>query len=313
VSHTDDVFMQHFRNVLIGLVVLFIVILILAFVVSGLGDKPLTADSPKVRAVDKLIAPVGVVNVEGETPAAAAAPTEAPPAKEPTGPEVVQSTCFGCHGTGAAGAPKIGDNIAWEARIGKGIDTLIDNAIKGYNAMPAKGGNKALSDAAVKAAVLDMLAHSGIETGAATEAAPAPAQAPASTARPAAAAEPETAAAAPPAPAPAAKAAAAATSPESAAAEPAAAAPAPAASQFDLAAGENTYKMVCVACHGMGIAGAPKIGDKAGWGPRIAQGMDTLVTHALQGFRGMPPKGGAMTMSDAQVTNAVGYMVEQSK
>ena len=68
-----------------------------------------------------------------------------------------------------------------------------------------------------------------------------------------------------------------------------------------------------MACHGAGVAGAPKIGDKADWGPRIAQGKDTLYTHATQGFTGkkgtMPPKGGAANLSDEEVKAAVDYMV----
>ena len=78
--------------------------------------------------------------------------------------------------------------------------------------------------------------------------------------------------------------------------------------------GETVYNQACVACHGAGIAGAPKFGDKAAWAPRIAQGIDTLHTHALQGFQGkagyMPPKGGRTDLSDQSVINAVDYIVE---
>jgi cytochrome c5 len=87
---------------------------------------------------------------------------------------------------------------------------------------------------------------------------------------------------------------------------------APAAAAADLA-GETVYNQACVACHGAGIAGAPKFGDKAAWAPRIAQGPDTLHQHALQGFQGkagfMPPKGGRTDLSDQSVMNAVDYMV----
>jgi cytochrome c5 len=80
--------------------------------------------------------------------------------------------------------------------------------------------------------------------------------------------------------------------------------------------GEALYKQTCMACHAAGVAGAPKLGDKAAWGPRIAQGNDTLYTHALKGFQGkvgmMPPKGGS-SAPDADVKAAVDYMVGQSK
>jgi cytochrome c5 len=81
--------------------------------------------------------------------------------------------------------------------------------------------------------------------------------------------------------------------------------------------GEQVYNQACVACHGAGVAGAPKLGDKAAWAPRIAQGMDTLHTHALQGFQGkagyMPPKGGRTDLSDQSVINGVDYIVAASK
>jgi len=73
----------------------------------------------------------------------------------------------------------------------------------------------------------------------------------------------------------------------------------------------------CVACHGAGVAGAPKFGDKAAWAPRVAEGADTLHKHALGGFQGkngyMPPKGGRTDLSDQSVVNAVDYMVSNSK
>ncbi|HWR88357.1 MAG TPA: c-type cytochrome [Acidiferrobacterales bacterium] len=81
--------------------------------------------------------------------------------------------------------------------------------------------------------------------------------------------------------------------------------------------GKGTYDKACMACHAAGVAGAPKLGDKADWGPRIAQGNDTLYTHALKGFQGkkgmMPAKGGNMSLSDADVKASVDYMVGQSK
>ena len=64
-------------------------------------------------------------------------------------------------------------------------------------------------------------------------------------------------------------------------------------------------------CHEAGVAGAPKLGDKAAWEPRLAQGWDTLMEHALKGFKGMPPKGGRMDASDQEIMSAVGYMVSQ--
>lgn len=96
-------------------------------------------------------------------------------------------------------------------------------------------------------------------------------------------------------------------------------APAPAAeaeTEADLAVGQSVYQSKCLACHATGAAGAPKMGDKADWEPRIAQGMDTLVKHAIEGFKGakgyMPPKGGFTSLSDDEVKAAVAYMVKEN-
>ncbi|OAM51567.1 hypothetical protein A7981_08790 [Methylovorus sp. MM2] len=75
--------------------------------------------------------------------------------------------------------------------------------------------------------------------------------------------------------------------------------------------GEEVFKAVCSMCHSVGLMGAPKIGDQEAWAPRIAQGHDTLVTHALKGVRMMPAKGGNPGLSDAEVTAAVVYMANQ--
>jgi cytochrome c5 len=81
--------------------------------------------------------------------------------------------------------------------------------------------------------------------------------------------------------------------------------------------GEQVFNSACMACHGQGIAGAPKFGDKSAWAPRIAQGIATLHKHALEGFQGkagfMPAKGGRADFSDKSVTNGVDYMVAGSK
>ena len=86
-----------------------------------------------------------------------------------------------------------------------------------------------------------------------------------------------------------------------------------AASATVMADGEATYKDACAVCHAAGIAGAPKLGDKAAWAPRIATGNDALYTTALKGKGAMPAKGGRADISDDDVKATVDYMVEQSK
>ena len=74
--------------------------------------------------------------------------------------------------------------------------------------------------------------------------------------------------------------------------------------------GDAVYNASCSACHGTGAAGAPKVGDKGAWGPRMAQGKATLYQHALNGIRAMPPKGMCMTCSDDEIKAAVDYMTK---
>ncbi|MCC2639286.1 MAG: putative cytochrome c5 [Moraxellaceae bacterium] len=75
-------------------------------------------------------------------------------------------------------------------------------------------------------------------------------------------------------------------------------------------AGDVVYNASCAGCHGTGAAGAPKLGDKGAWGPRIAQGKATLYQHAIGGIRAMPPKGMCMTCSDDEIKAAVDYMTK---
>jgi cytochrome c5 len=81
--------------------------------------------------------------------------------------------------------------------------------------------------------------------------------------------------------------------------------------------GTAAYETACQACHGAGIAGAPKVGDKAAWGPRIAQGKETLYNHALHGLSGksgvMPAKGGRADWPDDLIKQAVDHIVDLNK
>ncbi|MGB9110362.1 MAG: c-type cytochrome [Telluria sp.] len=216
------------------------------------------------------------------------------------GQAVYTAVCAACHATGAAGAPKVGDAGAWSARIAQGYDTLVQHALNGIRAMPAKGGNPDLDDVEVARALVYMTNQSGAKFKEPEAPAPA-AQAPATTAAPtAAAAAAAPAAAASPSPAPA----------------PAAAAPGATTAAADSGAGKALYSTTCVACHGAGIAGAPRFGDKAAWAPRIAQGSAVLYEHALKGYQGkagvMPPKGGS-SAPDSDVKSAVDYMSAAAK
>jgi len=165
-----------------------------------------------------------------------------------------------------------------------------------------------------RAAVLDRIKPIGTVaiSGAAQPAAPVATSPAAAEAAPAAAQSTE-AARAEAAPAPSETTKAASAEPVAAPAETGPAA-APTGGAID---GKAIFMKVCFACHIPGVAGAPKLGDKEAWAPRIAQGKETLLQHALHGFKGktgvMPPKGGATYLSDDEVSAAIGYMVSQAQ
>jgi cytochrome c5 len=93
--------------------------------------------------------------------------------------------------------------------------------------------------------------------------------------------------------------------------------PAPAPVVAENAVGKKVYGSVCALCHAAAVAGSPKPGDKADWGPRIAQGKEVLYKHAIEGFTGakgmMPAKGGSTTLTDDEIKAAVDHMVSLSQ
>ncbi|MEO5660399.1 MAG: c-type cytochrome [Polaromonas sp.] len=118
--------------------------------------------------------------------------------------------------------------------------------------------------------------------------------------------------AAPAAVTPAATAPAVTPAPSVAEAPPAAAvAKGPAPSAEVLAKGEKIYTATCLACHGAGVLGAPKIGDKAMWEPRVAKGMDVLYASSINGIKMMPARGGNAALKDDEMKAAVDYMVSK--
>ncbi|NND65317.1 MAG: cytochrome c5 family protein [Gammaproteobacteria bacterium] len=79
------------------------------------------------------------------------------------------------------------------------------------------------------------------------------------------------------------------------------------------ASGKAVYDQACVACHGVGVAGAPKVGDAAAWSARLSKGKATLYSNSINGINVMPAKGGQVNLSDDEVRFAVDYMIEQSQ
>lgn len=272
-------------TILLSFVVPVIAIVMLASYVTDDKRPSAGSDGLTPESIARRIAPVGAVTVKDVTN----------PASWKTGEQVFAAQCSACHAAGLAGAPKFGDAAAWAPRITQGYDALLTSALKGKNAMSAQGGGD-FSDIEVGRAVVYMANKGGASF--AEPAVPTAESAPAAEAPPAA--EPVAAAPAP--------VEAKAAAPVAAAVVAAAAVPAAAATS----AAPALYTQVCSACHGAGIAGSPKFGDKAAWAPRLAQGIDGLTASAIKGKNAMPPRGGSQG-SDADIKAVVTYMVNAVK
>ena len=181
----------------------------------------------------------------GGFPAAADAQTP-----ERDGKQVVDSVCIACHGSGANGAPKIGDAKAWAPRASKGLTGLGKSALAGIRKMPAHGGNPNLTDTEIERAITYMVNQSG---GHWTE-------------------------------------------------------PVSRTTKAPERSGKDIVDAQCVKCHGTGVGGAPRIGDRAAWTPRVSQGLDVVVRSAIHGHGAMPPRGGMADLTDTEVRSAIVYM-----
>lgn len=240
-------------------------------------NRPAAGAGDVEKAVAQRIQKVGVVDIRD-----ANRPLKA-------GAEVYAAQCAACHGAGLNGAPKFGDTGAWAARIRTGYEALLASALKGKGNMGPQGGGE-FEDAEIGRAVVHMANAAGAKFAEPQRAA-------------AVAAAPQGAA---PAAAPSADVLAAVAAANKTAAAPAAA---PAAAAGAVPA---LYTQACAACHVAGVAGAPKLGDKANWAPRVAMGVDALTASVIKGKGAMPPRGGS-TGSDADIKAVVQYMVSSVK
>ena len=269
--------------VLFAFIVPIIVIVLLVEYVNSSHRPAAGSTGLSPEAVAERIAPVGKVEIKDASDLSTLK----------SGEQVFAAQCTTCHTAGLVGAPKLGDADAWGPRIKTGFDALVHSALAGKGQMGAQGGGD-FTDLEVARAVVFMANKGGAkfdEPKAVAAAAPG-------------AAAPATAAAPAPAPSPA---QAATPAP---ATTVAAATPAPAAAKAD--AVPTLYTQLCQTCHAAGVAGAPKLGDKAAWAPRIAEGMDKIMAIVINGKGAMPPKGGS-TASEAELRTVVTYMVNASK
>ena len=288
---------------------IFAIVLLVIFVTShkrpGAGS-----DAFGDAAVTARIHPVGIVDVRDASD----------PSSLKTGDQVFAAQCTACHTSGALGAPKVGDAGAWASRVKTGYDALLHSALGGKGQMPPQGGGD-FSDFEIGRAVVYMANQAGARfsepSAPAASAVAAGASAPRGDANagrpeatPTAALNAQVRTAVPeavPGKSPG-QIVAAAAAPTAAATATAAATPAATAG----GAAPALYGQICSACHAAGVAGAPKLGDKTAWSPRVAQGIDALTASAIKGKGAMPPKGGS-NASDADIRTVVGYMVNASK
>jgi cytochrome c5 len=254
------------------------VIVLLVMYVTSSHRPAAGSNGLSKEAVAERIHPVGMVQVKDASDLSTLK----------TGEQVFAAQCTACHTAGLVGAPKLGDAEAWAPRLKTGYDALLHSALAGKGQMGAQGGGD-YADLEIGRAVVYMANKAGgkfDEPRAPAAGASAPAAAPAVAAAPVAMAAPVAAAAV------------------VAAAEPAKADAGGAAPAL--------YTQVCQTCHVAGVAGAPKLGDKAAWAPRLAQGIDGLTASVIKGKGAMPPKGGSAG-SEAEIKSVVTYMVGSVK
>jgi len=266
--------------VLYAFVVPVIVIVLLVEYVTSDHRPAAGTEALKPAAVAQRIQPVGMVQVKDASDLSTLK----------TGEQVFTAQCSTCHTPGLVGAPKFGDAAAWGPRIKTGYDALLHSALAGKGSMGAQGGGD-FTDLEIGRAVVYMANQGGAKFDE-----PKPPAAGASAPVTTAAAAPAAATPAAPAPAPVAV----------AAAEPAKAGAGGAVPAL--------YTQLCQTCHATGVAGAPKVGDKAAWAARLAEAkdIDGVTAIAIKGKGAMPPKGGS-TASDAEFKAVVTYMVNASK
>ena len=294
-----------------------LLISLLAKSLSPTAEAPTLAPAAVAAKVEENVKPVAQVVV-------AAADNGAHVNK--SGEEVVKAVCSACHAAGLMGSPKIGDKSMWEPRIKQGYETLVSHAIAGIRMMPARGGNPDLTDGEIANAVAYMANQAGanFKAPAAGKAPPPKVVDATATVVPTPASEKPIAnkSSTEKPSKESVKQAATAKKEEGFVEQVAANAPQPttdaepakeeaAKSASTGKTGEQVYKAVCSMCHAAALMGAPKFGDKDLWAPRIAQGYDTLVDHAIHGIRMMPAKGGNPGLSDEEVGRAVAYMANE--
>ncbi|MGB1580347.1 MAG: c-type cytochrome [Nevskiales bacterium] len=158
-ANHDKIFVITFSGVLGFLIALAVVIYIIAGVLNdhAMGDG---MEPERLARIQERVQPVGQVNTDPNAKVTMPAVDEGAADMPPE--QIVTEVCAGCHASGVLGAPKIGDAGSWSKANAAGLAAMVQNAISGKGAMPPKGGNPALTDDQIKAAVENMLKQSGL-------------------------------------------------------------------------------------------------------------------------------------------------------
>lgn len=282
-------------------------------IMSGLAALSVMAGTSSVYAQDdaardaiaERLAPVGQLCLQGQDCGTAAAPASDSSSSggDIDGEGIYGNVCSACHESGAAGSPIRGNEEAWAERTEQGFATLLDHAINGIGAMPARGGNPNLSDEEMEAAVAYMVepVMDVPELGGSDEAASEASATEEEAAEDTAATEEEAATQE------------MAANDDAASEEEAAAASEEANGGSDLD-GEALYASSgCAACHATGVAGSPMLGDSEAWAERLEKGADELYASAINGKGAMPAKGGNPNLADEEVMAIVDYMMAEAQ
>jgi cytochrome c5 len=171
------------------------------------------------------------------------------PSPARTGKQVYEEACAKCHATGVQGAPRVGDNKAWQTRAARGLTSLNQTVLKGIRNMPPHGARLDLTDLELRRGITYMVNQSGgnwIEPVDARQPIPR--------------------------------------------------------------SGKQIVEARCSKCHATGEGGAPRIGDRAAWIPRLRNGFEQTVRSAINGHGGMPARGGLPDLTDHEIRSAIVYM-----
>ncbi len=153
-------FREMFPLVLVILAALAVLFLVAALIISDADDTYVPSGMTKAEVIAERVAPIGEVNMGGPVVAESSGGGSDEPAEPRDAQAVYEGVCSACHANGTLGAPEFGDTAAWEERAEKGMDTLLDHSVNGFNQMPPQGASA--SEDEIQRAIEYMLEEAGV-------------------------------------------------------------------------------------------------------------------------------------------------------